>query len=176
MTDFVDADGDPLPDRLTLKADRFRWLLVLLISAGLVAITVWVGTRGASTSWLAWIPAAWFLMRGLIAIPQVLGTGSHLVLDANGFTCRTPLRTIKGAWRDCSSFSSQTRGFAKRVACQCSGPDGTNEGAGRQAGAAPLQPIVLPDTFGLPADGLADLMNRFRARAVAASKIDRHPA
>ena len=40
MSEWLDADGDPLPDAMELKPDRLRWLMVFLISAGFVAIAV----------------------------------------------------------------------------------------------------------------------------------------
>ena len=40
---FVDVDGDPLPDSMTLKPDRLRWLFVFLISIGFVGIALWMG-------------------------------------------------------------------------------------------------------------------------------------
>jgi hypothetical protein len=37
VSDWRDADGDPLPETMTLKPDRLRWLLVFAICAGFVA-------------------------------------------------------------------------------------------------------------------------------------------
>ena len=43
MSGQLDSDGDPLPETMTLKPDRLRWLFVFLVSAGFVAIAIWIG-------------------------------------------------------------------------------------------------------------------------------------
>ncbi|RYZ02508.1 MAG: hypothetical protein EON61_15920, partial [Alphaproteobacteria bacterium] len=67
MSDWVDADGDPLPDSLVLKPDRLRWLVVFLISAGFVGIAAWLGPD--EDPMIFWGAGGFFLLCALIAAP-----------------------------------------------------------------------------------------------------------
>ena len=78
MSDWRDADGDPLPETMTLKPDRLRWLLVFAICAGFVVIAVWIGPEEPVLFYGA---GGFFLLCGLIAAPLMIGVGSSLVLD-----------------------------------------------------------------------------------------------
>lgn len=164
MSDWLDEDGDPLPDSMTLKPDRLRWLLVFLIAVGFVAIAVWIGPE--KEPMLFWGGGGFFVLCALIATPLMFGVGSSLMLDAKGFTCRTLFKSFRREWRDCSSFYPVSIGLRKFVGFS----SGTDEAAHPRLAAANDAMIgasgMLPDTFGLSADGLADLLNRFRARAL----------
>jgi hypothetical protein len=164
VSEWVDADGDPLPDAMELKPDRLRWLMVFLISAGFVAIAVWIGP-GEPT--LFWGAGGFFLLCALVAAPLMLGVGANLKLDREGFACRTLFRTFRREWRECSAFYPVRAGLKKFVGFSTPQDEAAHPGLAafnRQAiGASGM----LPDTFGLSAEGLADLLNRFRERAIA---------
>jgi hypothetical protein len=159
-----DADGDPLPSAMTLKPDRARWLIIFLISIGFVAIAVWLGPQDP---WLFWGAGGFFLLCALIAAPLMLGVGAQLDLDADGFACRTLFRTFRREWRMCSAFYPVSTGPRSFVGVATPQDEAAHPrlAAGNRAliGASGM----LPDTFGYSAEGLCDLMNRFRARALA---------
>lgn len=164
MSDWVDADGDPLPDTMELKPDRVRWLFVFLVSVGFVTIAVWLGPERDPV--LFWGAGGFFLLCALIAAPLMFGVGSNLKLDRQGFACRTLFRTFRREWRDCSVFFPVSAGLRKFVGFSTPQDESThpalmafNRGVVGASG-------MLPDTFGLSADSLSDLMNRFRARAI----------
>ena len=163
MSDWRDADGDPLPETMTLKPDRLRWLLVFAISAVFVAIAVWIGPEEPVLFYGA---GGFFLLCGLIAAPLMIGVGSSLVLDCKGFACRTLFRTFRRRWRDCSAFHPVTTGFRKYVGFSAQ----EHEAAHPRMAAANRAMIgatgMLPETYGLSAEELSDLMNSFRARAM----------
>lgn len=163
MSDWLDADGDPLPDAMTLKPDRLRWLLVFLIAAGFVGLAIWIGP---SKPELFYGAGGFFLLCALVAAPLMFGVGSNLVLDCEGFTCRTLFRSFRREWRECSAFYPVSMGLRKFVGFSTQQDEAAHPnlaGANRaMIGASGM----LPDTFGLSADGLADLLNRFRARAL----------
>ena len=163
MSDWRDADGDPLPETMTLKPDRLRWLLVFAICAGFVAISVWIGPEEPVLFYGA---GGFFLSCGLIAAPLMIGVGSRLVLDCEGFACRTLFRTFRRRWRDCSAFHPVTTGFRKYVGFSAQ----EHEAAHPRMAAANRGMIgatgMLPETYGLSAEELSNLMNSFRARAM----------
>jgi hypothetical protein len=163
VSDWRDADGDPLPETMTLKPDRLRWLLVFAICAGFVAIAVWIGPEEPVLFYGA---GGFFLLCGLIAAPLMIGVGSSLVLDCEGFACRTLFRTFRRRWRDCSAFHPVTTGFRKYVGFSAQ----EHEAAHPRMAAANRAMIgatgMLPETYGLSAEELSDLMNSFRARAM----------
>jgi hypothetical protein len=98
----------------------------------------------------------------------MFGVGSSLALDGKGFVCRTLFRSFRREWRECSAFYPVRVGFRQFVGFSTQ----QDEIAHPHLAAANRAMIgasgMLPDTFGLSADGLADLMNRFRSRALAA--------
>ena len=165
MSQWVDADGDPLPDAMELKPDRLRWLIVFLICAAFVAIALWLGPE--KDPLLFWGGGGFFLLCALIAAPSMLGVGSSLKLDRTGFACRTLFRTFKRQWRDCSVFYPVRIGMRKFVGFSTPQDEAAHPELAafnqRRIGASGM----LPDTFGLSAEGLSDLLNRFRERAQA---------
>lgn len=163
MSAWVDVDGDPLPDTMTLKPDRLRWLLVFAICVGFVAIAVWTGP---SDPMLFYGAGGFFLVCGLIAAPLMMGVGSSLLLDREGFACRTLFRTFRRRWRDCSAFHPVSTGFRKYVGFSAQ----EDEAAHPRVAAANRAMIgtagMLPETYGFSAEELSDLMNSFRGRAM----------
>lgn len=165
MSEWLDPDGNPLPEALKLGPSRIKWLLVTAISVGFVAIGVFMGD--GMDAWTRWGVTGFFGLCALIGLPQVIGIGSHLELDRGGFTCRTLFRSFRREWRDCSvfepvyvatrsmvGFSTEQDERAKpRLAAVARGLTGGPSGA-------------LPDSYGFSANELADLMNRFRERAL----------
>lgn len=152
-----------LPDTMTLKPSRLRWLFVFLIGAGFVTGIAWLGPE--KDPLLFWGGGAFFFVVALVALPPVLGRGGDLTLDREGFTCRTLFRSFRRRWAECSAFYPVGVGFRKFVGFSAQ-PD---EAAHPNLAAVNRSMIgasgMLPDTFGLSADDLCDLLNRYRARA-----------
>lgn len=163
MSGWVDADGDPLPDSMLLKPDRLRWLIVFLIAAGFVAIAVWIGP---SDPMLFYGAGGFFLLCALIAAPLMFGIGSSLMLDREGFSCKTLFRTFRREWRECSVFYPVSTGMRKFVGFSTTQDEAAHPGMAALNRGLIGASGMLPDTFGYSADGLSDLMNRFRARAL----------
>jgi len=159
---FLDEYGDLLPERIELKPGRLKWLGIFAISAGFVAIAAFVGPDEPVVFWGS---GGFFLVCAIVAATQMIGVGAKLVLDSDGFTCTTLFRSFRRTWVECSEFypvrvgGNAMVGFAsetdqaKRLAAVSEAIAGTQ--------------AALPDTFGFSAEELADVMNRFRARAIA---------
>ena len=165
MTEWLDADGDPLPDTMELKPDRLRWLIVFLISAGFVAIAAWLGPNEDPV--LFYGAGGFFLLCALIAAPLMFGVGSSLTFDREGFACKTLFRTFRRNWRECSAFYPVTTGFRKYVGFSAQQDEAAHPNMAAANRALIGASGMLPDTYGLSADELSDLMNSFRARALA---------
>ena len=147
-----------------LKPDRLRWLVVFLISAGFVGVAVWLGTD--EDPMIFWGAGGFFLVCALIAAPLMFGVGSSLTLDRDGFSCRTLFRTFRREWRECSAFYPVSAGMRKFVGFSAQQDEAAHPNMAAASRALVGASGMLPDTFGYSADGLADLMNRFRARAL----------
>jgi hypothetical protein len=156
-------DDEALPDSLTLKPDRARWLLVFLICAGFVAIAIWLGPGDPLIFYGA---GGFFLLCALIAVPLMFGVGASLTLHLEGFTCRTLFKSFHRRWQECSAFYPVSTGMRRYVGFSTA----QDESAHPRLAAANRALIgasgMLPDNFGLAAEELADLMNLFRARSL----------
>jgi hypothetical protein len=162
VNNWRDADGEPMPETITLKPDRLRWLLVFAICVGFVAISLWIGP---SDPMMFYGAGGFFLLCGLVAVPLMVGVGSSLELDREGFACRTLFRTFRRRWRDCSAFHPVTTGLRKYVGFSSQEDEAAHPRMAPASRAVIGATGMLPETYGLSADELADLMNRFRERA-----------
>jgi hypothetical protein len=162
---YLDADGDPLPDTFELRPARFKWLIIFLIAAGFVGIAVSVGD--AMPTRQRWLAGGFFALCGLIAVPQMMGFGSSLSLDREGFTCRTLFRSFRRRWVDCTAFAPVRVGFNAVVGFSTAWDEAMQLRFAAVARGLTGTAGALPDTYGVSADDLADIMNRFRDRALA---------
>lgn len=165
MMDQADSGGDDsLPDSMTLKPDRLRWLLVFLICAGFVALAIWLGPGDPLLFYGA---GGFFLLCALIAFPLMFGVGASLTLDREGFSCRTLFRTFRRQWKDCSAFHPVSTGLRKFVGFSTPQDEANHPRLAAANRASIGASGMLPDTFGLSADELCDLMNAYRSRAIS---------
>ncbi|MBI1358996.1 MAG: hypothetical protein GC155_01800 [Alphaproteobacteria bacterium] len=159
-------DFNQLPDTLELRPSRLKWAAIFLVSAFFASVAVWLGQAAAPIA--RWSVAIFFTVCAFVSVVQMTGRGAGLTLDRNGFVCRSLFSSFRREWVECTGFAALGVGPRKmvgfttvrdellhpRLAAAARGMTGT-------AGA-------LPDTYGLSANDLADLMNRFRDRAVGA--------
>jgi hypothetical protein len=164
VTGWLDADGDPLPERAELKPARLKWLVIFLIAIGFVAIAVFVGDD--MPAWQRWASGAFFALCAAIAVPQMIGVGAKLSLDPEGFTCQTLGRSFRRRWVECSAFTPVRAGGRAMVGFSTAQDECARPKLAGVARAVTGQAGALPDTFGFSAEALADLMNGFRARAL----------
>lgn len=163
--EFCDPDGDPLPDALTLRPRRLKWLAVFLISLGFIAIAAWLGPD--EDKLLFWGAGGFFVVCGLIAVPQMLGFKASLEMDQGGFTCRTMFWSFRREWRECSPFVVVTTPLRQGVGFSTLGDEQAHPTLAASNRALIGASGMLPETYSLSALELAQLMNAFRERALA---------
>ena len=155
-----------LPNRMTLKPSRLKWAGVLLICLGFVAAAVFLIPREDDpTMW--WLTVIFFGAGVFASLPGLLGVGG-LELDPDGFTILHWGRNTRRTWRECSEFSILNMRGGPFVGFT-SETDAKNPASGISRGLVG-ETGMLPDRYGMKARDLADLMNRFRARAVGDSR------
>ena len=167
MSDGASSEFDEaLPEVMELRPARLKWVMIFLISASFVAISVWLGDEMDALT--RWGSGGFFALCGLIAVPQMIGVGARLQLDREGFTCTTLFKSFRRTWVECSEFAPARVGPNLMVGFSTL-TDETNHPRGAALARA-LTGVsgALPDTFGMAADELAELMNLFRQRALAA--------
>jgi len=151
------------PGPVTLRPSRLKWFLVLLICAAFTAGGIAMVADGATGGWFVLV---FFGLGVPLSIAAMLPGAGGLTLDRNGFEITNLFRRQSYVWPDVSGFE------AARIP-----PAGNNMVVFDHAGAvgrtvAKLNVSLvgrnagLPDTYGLSADVLADLMDRWRDRAV----------
>jgi len=151
------------PGPVTLYPSRRKWLLIFAISALFTAGGTWMITSGDASGWFVVI----FFGLGLIvaALAMLPGAGA-LMLDSDGFGVTNLFRHHRTHWQDTSGFAAARIPPARQPMVVY---DDTTQSAkslariniaivGRNAG--------LPDTYGLSAADLAQLMTQWRERAL----------
>jgi hypothetical protein len=150
------------PGPVTLYPSRKKWLLVF---AGCAAFAVVGYLMIRSNEGKGWLVLIFFGLGALVALAVML-PGRWLTLDGNGFEAKDLFRQRRGRWPDVSGFK------AVRIP-----PSGTevvvyDDAAQRSGTLAAANAAItgraswLPDTYGLKADDLALLMERWQRRAV----------
>jgi hypothetical protein len=151
---------------VTLKPSRLKWVAVFLICAGFVSACIFIIPREDDpVMW--WLCVGFFGLGVFACIPGLLGIGG-LDLDPEGFTIDHWGRKTRRIWRECSEFSVINMrggpfvGFSSRT-------DEAKMGAGL-ARSLVGETGMLPEKYGMKAQDLADLMNRYRMRALSAGR------
>lgn len=156
------------PGPLVLRRSVMKWLKVLAASAGFVALgsaMIWWPENFDSKTppVIAWVMVAFFGLGLPISIIQLLPGAADLTLDAEGFIMRNLFRRSSCRWSDVSAFATVQIGGQDSVAFnRHSAPESTAEAmsdhlVGRNS--------ALPETYGLAAEDLTQLMALWQTRA-----------
>lgn len=153
-------DNDPtLP--CTLRASKLKMLGLLILSAAFTALGLWMASEAPLTGYLC---AGFFGLGLLVFAVQLLPKSSYLHLAQDGFTFAALFGSQTVRWRDVESFSVVRIGHNDMVAWDFA-PHYKRQPRGRAVsrGIAGVE-AALPDTYGMKAQALANLMNRLRVR------------
>lgn len=144
--------SEELPETLYLPPSRARWVFTVVLSAIIVGVNFFVATAHGAP--VLGILAAIFAVTGLASGAQLVPGSAGLWLDRKGFTFRMFWYDRRREWKEITPILSSQVGLLQMV--------GYN-----RAGDAPNKPReVLPDTYGISANELAELMNHWRDTAL----------
>jgi hypothetical protein len=163
----LDAIVKRFPGPVRLTPSRGKWLLILLVSAvftiGAVHL-IHTGSPRVAGDPRAWLGAVLFGFGVLASIIMLLPGAGGLVLDGDGFAVTKFYRIRRYRWADAGGFtvwahrSNKVVVFDSRTAVSSRLVQINTKLTGRNSG--------LPDTYGLKAATLAELMSRWRERAL----------
>jgi hypothetical protein len=141
-----------LPESLYLPPSRARWVFVAVLSAIIVVTNLYVLIQhGASALGLL---ALIFSITGTAGAVQLIPGSAGLWLDREGFTFRMFWYDRRRQWKKITPILSSQVGLLQMVGYNIEGD-------------APNKPReVLPDTYGISANELAELMNHWRDTAI----------
>jgi hypothetical protein len=152
------------PGPVTLSASRRKWLLMLLGSGAFTAAGIAMVLSSATAG--GWFGVIFFGLCTIVAVVMLLPGAGALRLDREGFEVTSLFRRHRSRWADATGFKSAQipPSFIHLVAYNDANLSGKSIAklnvaiAGANAG--------LPDTYGFAAADLADLMIRWRERAL----------
>lgn len=151
------------PGPVTLTPSPRKWLLVLGGCLAFVAIGIW---QAGEQPLIGWSAVGFFGLGVLVAGAMLVPGAAGIVLDADGFEVTGFFRRHRTRWADATGFQAATvpPSAQKLVVYDDRGSENSTLGginrrlSGRNSG--------LPDNYGLPPDDLAQVMMRWRERAV----------
>jgi hypothetical protein len=154
------------PGPLRLKANKTYLRMVFVVLAVIEFVLVKGALTGEGIKPAGWIILAFFTVALVSAAYAMLARNVFsLVLDGDGFTIRFTYRTRRCAWRDVGDFSTWKNG--RISVATYNDPALANSLMSKYRRARYDRDTALPDTYGLGADGLAELMTQWQRRALA---------
>ena len=153
-----------LPPR-RLHSSRRRTLALLMMSALFAAAGAAMITAEAPFGWLA----LGFGVLGVAVLGFILVRPNRLELSAEGFTTVTLGRRWTVAWKDCGEFRTWKDPFylgsPSLVVFDCRAPVAGGRALAVAAEALTTANASLPETYGMAASDLTDLLNQYRVAA-----------
>jgi hypothetical protein len=148
-------------EELVLRASRFRYALYALGCLVFVAIGALLAERGRPEGW--WL-ALVFGASALLFLIGVAAGENYLRLTTSGFEVRTFFRSHFYRWQDVLGFGV-ARLHVYRYVTIFLMPDYIETLRGREAAAAMTGVEgMLPDTYGMRAEDLVELLEEWRVR------------
>jgi hypothetical protein len=141
---------------VTLRSSRKKMLWMLLGSLLFVAAGFWMLSDGRVTAYLT---IAFFGLCALVFGISLLPNSSYLRLAREGFTVCSMFRSRFIEWRHVGEFGVTRIGLKKMVGWD---PSHSTSKLGRANKAMCGYASALPDTYGMKAEDLADLLNHLR--------------
>ncbi|HEV2415545.1 MAG TPA: hypothetical protein VGX27_12110 [Candidatus Dormibacteraeota bacterium] len=170
-------------DRVLLRPSKRRWSLLLLGCVVLLLGGVGLIASGAQLDsspfgigdphvWI-WVSVIFFALGIPISLAQMFSGRVYLELTPEGFTISRLTGHSDYRWSSVGDFSTENSTYrgvtiGKRVVFV--GPSTVAEGHQRLTDFMSMIGGRLPDTYGMRAEDLAALMNRWRARYGARAK------
>ena len=147
---------------MKLTPNRSKYVILLLASGAFVAMGAFLVLQGQPL--IGWLNIVFFGLGVVVAIVSLLPGSNQLLLTEEGIEVRSLYRRWSVRWRDVQAFFPA---FISRreMVCWNYAADYTDQRTGRViANNLAGVEAALPDTYGLPAAVLADLLNQWRER------------
>jgi hypothetical protein len=156
----MSADLEPGHGPVDLQASRAKNLLFGLLCLGFALVSVFAATANAA----AWFGVVFFGIGAIALFLSVRRSASGMRLDEEGFTLRTLAGPKLTPWSDVASFGVGRlpgKGAVVGIRYREDAP----HRAGRQVAKGMSGGLegALPENYGLDADVLAGVMERWRA-------------
>ena len=145
---------------MRLKPSPWRHLMLLALSGIFVVLGLFVLQ---DHSILGWLMVAFFGLGVLVAIVTLVPGSSYLELSPSGIAVRTLYRTWHVSWSDVSDFFVSRVGGRAMVCWNYSSSYSASRRGRKISRSIAGVEAGLPDTYGLSAAELADLLNQWRA-------------
>jgi hypothetical protein len=147
-------------DQLVLRASKLKNLLSALVSCVFIAGGVWLILGGDG---IGWFVAGFFGLCLIVFLVQMLPQSSYLRLDPEGFEIRTLFQSSRYKWDDVAVFG--TKKIGSKMVIFLFSPEYENGKTARGISLAVAGVEgALPDTYGMSAEELANLMNEWREK------------
>jgi hypothetical protein len=145
---------------MELRPSPWKHLALLAISAGFVAGALLVEPANSP---LKWFTVAFFGLGVVVALVTLVPGSSYLRLEPDRMSVRTLYRTWHVPWTDVTEFFVAPVG-GRGMVCWNYTPESTRQKRGRAVSRAIAGVEAgLPDTYGRPAEELANLLNQWRS-------------
>jgi hypothetical protein len=151
------------PGPLTLYPSRKKWLLVLAGSALFAVGGFWMIKTGDARGWLVLI---FFGLAAAVAAVAMLPGAGALTLDAQGFEATNLFRRHRTRWQDTTGFQAARIPPARQMWVVYDDITQNKKSIAKFNIGIVGRNAALPDTYGLSADDLAQLMAQWRGRAL----------
>lgn len=151
-----------MPNTKTLRPNRIKTILFLLLSIGFVSLTPITMEKNVAMSWGG---AIFFGLGVIVFTVQLFPNASYLRLNEEGFEVRSMYRSHFTKWSDIEAFGCGYMGNRKAVMFDYS-EQHTKQKVGKK-----IASIVsgaeggLPDTYNMKAEKLAELMNEWKVNS-----------
>lgn len=143
--------NDPIPDLpMTLPASRRPTLIFLLVSLAFTAYGVVMIRDGVAHGFPCF---AFFGFCALVFIGLLHPRSSYLTLTESGFVYCSYFRSTRHSWSQVSEFGVDKAGLGRKVGWHFQ-PAASKGAGGFEA--------MFPDSYVMPAEELAELMERLR--------------
>jgi hypothetical protein len=138
------------------------------LSLAFVAGGVWLIRTGEAGGWLA---LGFFGPCAVLALLVPLATRNHLRLDPDRFTVTTPVLTRTYRWAEVDHFFPVGDGTSGAVAFDLAAASPRRRGTSQRLTRRLFgYDDALPQTYGLPPERLAELLNNWKAGATGAAR------
>lgn len=146
---------------LELKPSPWRHLGLLGVSLVFVAIGIFMVRDG---DWMGWFVLGFFGLCALVFAVQMLPGASRLRLDRHGFTFTSLFRSSTVPWSEVSGFFVAPVGGRAMVCWEYAANVPRDVRSRRLSRALAGVEAGLPETYGLRAEALAELLEDWRRR------------